>query len=65
MYTETYKDREFMANIKENNKMQQITIKLKGDDINRLWEYADKKCGNSVSNYITQSFLEAINSIIV
>lgn len=34
---------EVMSSIKKNIKMQQITIKLKVEDLNRLREYADKK----------------------
>jgi hypothetical protein len=37
-----------MVKIKENIKMQQITIKLKVDDLNNLREYADKKVIQSV-----------------
>ena len=47
-----------MANVKENKKMQQITIKLKADDLNRLRIYADKKGGNPASHYIREAVSE-------
>ena len=47
-----------MVKIKENIKMQQITIKLKVDDLNNLREYADKKGGNPVSHYIREAVSE-------
>ena len=56
------KDREFMANVKENKKMQQITIKLKADDLNRLRIYADKKGGNPVSHYIREAVSEYLEN---
>ena len=40
-----------IVKVKENIKMQQLTIKLKVDDLNNLREYADKKGGNPVSHY--------------
>lgn len=43
---------------KEKVKMQQITLKLKVDDLNRLKEYADKKGGNPVSHYIREAVAE-------
>ena len=39
-------------------KMQQITIKLKSEDLNRLREYANKKGGNTVRHYIIESVAE-------
>jgi hypothetical protein len=44
-----------MSKVKENIKMQQITIKIKVDDLNRLRDYADKKGGNPVSHYIREA----------
>ena len=38
--------------------MQQITIKLKAEDLNRLKDYADKKGGNPVSHYIREAVAE-------
>lgn len=52
---------------KETVKMQQLTLKLKVDDLNRLKEYADKKGGNPVSHYIREAvaeFLEKHEKII-
>jgi len=37
---------------------QQITIKLKVDDLERLRKYADIKGGNPVSHYITEAVSE-------
>lgn len=47
-----------MVKVKENIKMQQLTIKLKVDDLNNLREYADKKSGNPVSHYIREAVSE-------
>jgi len=49
-----------MVKVKENIKMQQLTIKLKIDDLNKLREYADKKGGNPVSHYIREAVSEYI-----
>ena len=49
-----------MVKVKENIKMQQLTIKLKVDDLNKLREYADKKGGNPVSHYIREAVSEYI-----
>ncbi|MFY9638572.1 MAG: ribbon-helix-helix protein, CopG family [Methanobacterium sp.] len=50
-----------MATEKEIKKMQQITIKLKVDDLNRLKEYAEKKGGNPVSHYIREAVAEFLD----
>lgn len=47
---------------KQTKKMQQITIKLKVDDINRLKEYADKKGGNPISHYIREAVSEYLEN---
>ncbi len=47
-----------MATKKENIKMQQLTIKLKVDDLNKLRDYADTKGGNPVSHYIREAVSE-------
>lgn len=47
-----------MPKSKQKIKMQQITIKLKVDDLNRLREYADTKGGNPVSHYIREAVSE-------
>jgi metal-responsive CopG/Arc/MetJ family transcriptional regulator len=47
-----------MVKVKENIKMQQITIKLKVEDLNKLREYADTKGGNPVSHYIREAVSE-------
>ncbi|HEX7467143.1 MAG TPA: CopG family transcriptional regulator [Methanobacterium sp.] len=51
-----------MAKDKEIKKMQQITIKLKVDDLNRLKDYADKKGGNPVSHYIREAVAEFLDN---
>jgi predicted DNA-binding protein len=51
-----------MTQDKEIKKMQQITIKLKVDDLNRLKEYADKKGGNPVSHYIREAVAEFLEN---
>ncbi len=51
----------FMSKDKEIKKMQQITIKLKVDDLNRLKDYADKKGGNPVSHYIREAVAEFLD----
>ncbi len=51
-----------MVKVKENIKMQQITIKLKIDDLNKLREYADKKGGNPVSHYIREAVSEYLEN---
>jgi len=48
--------------MKEKAKMQQITLKLKVDDLNRLKEYADKKGGNPVSHYIREALSEYLET---
>lgn len=48
--------------IKEKVKMQQITMKLKVKDLNRLREYADKKGGNPVSHYIREAVSEFLEN---
>ena len=53
---------EFMTTEKEIKKMQQITIKLKIADLNRLKEYADKKGGNPVSHYIREAVAEFLDN---
>jgi predicted DNA binding CopG/RHH family protein len=52
----------FMSKDKENKKMQQITIKLKVDDLNRLKDYADTKGGNPVSHYIREAVAEFLDN---
>ena len=51
-----------MVKVKENIKMQQLTIKLKIDDLNKLREYADKKGGNPVSHYIREAVSEYLEN---
>ena len=51
-----------MPESKEIKKMQQITIKLKVDDLNRLKLYADKKGGNPVSHYIREAVSEYLEN---
>ncbi len=51
-----------MPNIKENMKMQQITINLKVDDLNRLRKYADTKGENPVSHYIREAVAEYLEN---
>ena len=52
----------FMSKNKEIKKMQQITIKLKIADLNRLKDYADKKGGNPVSHYIREAVAEFLDN---
>ena len=47
---------------KGKTKMQQITIKLKADDLDRLRNYADKKGGNPVSHYIREAVAEFLEN---
>jgi len=58
MYTKSVGKGTKMTPSKKNKKMQQITIKLKVVDLNRLREYADKKGGNPVSHYIREAVAE-------
>ncbi len=51
-----------MSKDTENKKMQQITIKLKVDDLNRLKDYADTKGGNPVSHYIREAVAEFLDN---
>ncbi|MGZ4857741.1 MAG: DUF6290 family protein [Methanobacteriaceae archaeon] len=51
-----------MTPSKKNKKMQQITIKLKVNDLDRLREYADKKGGNPVSHYIREAVVEYLEN---
>jgi predicted DNA-binding protein len=53
---------DLMSAGKENKKMQQITIKLKVEDLNRLREYADKKGGNPVTHYIREAVAEFLEN---
>jgi hypothetical protein len=47
-----------MPSSREKIPMQQITLKLKVDDLKRLSNYADKKGGNPVSHYIREAVAE-------
>ncbi|MGZ4857404.1 MAG: ribbon-helix-helix protein, CopG family [Methanobacteriaceae archaeon] len=51
-----------MSASNENRKMQQITIKLKVDDLNRLRKYADKKVGNPITHYIREAVSEYLEN---
>lgn len=51
-----------MSYNKKKVKMQQITIKLKADDLNRLKEYANLKGGNPVSHYIREAVAEFLEN---
>lgn len=42
--------------------MEQITINLKAEDLNRLKLYADKKGGNPVSHYIREAVSEYLEN---
>ena len=52
---------EITMTTKEKTTMQQITIKLKADDLDRLRDYADKKGGNPVSHYIREAVAEFLD----
>jgi hypothetical protein len=54
--------RDFMTKGKEIKRMQQITIKLKVDDLDKLRDYADKKGGNPVSHYIREAVSEYLEN---
>lgn len=62
MYIKSCKVGVLAIAIKENVKMQQITIKLKVKDLNRLREYAEKKGGNPVSHYIREAVAEFLEN---
>jgi predicted DNA binding CopG/RHH family protein len=62
MYTKSVRVGYKMSASKENKKMQQITIKLKVDDLNRLREYADTKGGNPVTHYIREAVSEFLEN---
>jgi len=51
-----------MVKVKENTKMQQLTIKLKVDDLNKLRDYADSKGGNPISHYIREAVSEYLEN---
>jgi hypothetical protein len=51
-----------MVKGKENITMQQLTIKIKVDDLNKLREYADMKGGNPVSHYIREAVSEYLEN---
>jgi predicted DNA-binding protein len=51
-----------MVKTQENKKMQQLTIKLKVDDLNKLRDYADTKGGNPVSHYIREAVSEYLEN---
>jgi predicted DNA-binding protein len=51
-----------MVKDKKIKRMQQITIKLKVEDLDRLREYADKKVGNPVSHYIREAVSEFLEN---
>jgi len=51
-----------MPSSKEKIPMQQITLKLKVDDLNLLKEYAEKKGGNPVSHYIREAVAEFLEN---
>jgi len=53
---------DFMVKDKKIKRMQQITIKLKVEDLDRLREYADKKVGNPVSHYIREAVSEFLEN---
>ena len=54
--------REITMATKEKTTMQQITIKLKADDLDRTKNYADKKGGNPVSHYIREAVAEFLEN---
>jgi hypothetical protein len=62
MHTKSSGHSDKMLDSKENRKMQQITIKLKVDDLNRLREYADTKGGNPVTHYIREAVSEFLEN---
>ena len=62
MHTKSIGIVDLMSASKENKKMQQITIKLKVEDLNRLREYADTKGGNPVSHYIREAVSEFLEN---
>lgn len=53
---------EIIMPVKDKKQMQQITIKLKVDDLNHLKEYADRKGGNPVSHYIREAVSEYLEN---
>jgi len=58
MYTSNDINGDLMPSSKEKIAMQQITLKLKVDDLKRLSNYADKKGGNPLSHYIREAVAE-------
>lgn len=62
IHTKTHRKGVITMASKEKVKMQQITIKLKVDDLNRLRTYADKKGGNPVSHYIREAVSEYLEN---
>ena len=51
-----------MSASNENKKMQQITIKLKREHLDKLKKYADTKGGNPVSHYIREAVFEYLEN---
>ena len=62
MYTNNNINGDLMPSSTEKIPMQQITLKLKVDDLNRMKEYADKKGGNPVSHYIREAVSEFLET---
>jgi len=61
MYIDNVTNGDLMPKSTEKIPMQQITLKLKVDDLNRLKEYANKKGGNPVSHYIREAVAEFLD----
>ena len=62
MYIKSNEEGDFMVKYKETKRMQQITLKLKADDLKKLRDYADKKGGNPVSHYIREAVSEYLET---
>jgi len=60
-YIDNVTNGDLMPKSTEKIPMQQITLKLKVDDLNRLKEYANKKGGNPVSHYIREAVAEFLD----
>jgi hypothetical protein len=58
MYTNNNINGDLMPSTTEKIPMQQITLKLKVDDLNRLREYGENKGGNPISHYIREAVAE-------
>lgn len=51
-----------MSKDQKSERLEQITVKVRKEDLNRLRKYADKKGGNPYSHYIREAIVEYLEN---